>query len=991
MGKISFNESQQTLEGINISGHITIDLDDTPSIKLAFFKKLRISFKVKANLQIVGRDPVDPTKTNLKEGDPTIEYKDSDSFTLSYPFQEDLSTEFKAGSVRFHHGEKDLVLLQQEVPTFTEELQPEEGKFVSSQDSLQPMPHVEGDTANSQNDPTTSLKHAIGNNSLYDNSLIFEESQTPDFADPTITKTTDETLCEFDSELKCFFCCKIFSNKAKMAAHNRVPACVRKCEKCEEHFLCGADLFIHQYKKYDADFMAQQYPSFSILEKNLCKWGQCPLCKTHFQTPSSVLKHLQAEHFSDASYACCLCSHVFTRHMYLKDHLKDCQVSQKQLADAQEGIIGSADNNITNRGMTLNDLNENQQCNKSFTTKRDGLNSLNKIDIPKSLSNGNFSKEPLNQTPKLGEACDCSCSVCHKIFSNIAERAAHHRVSECVRNCKKCGKVFLCEADLFIHQYKEHSLVDLHEKYQSFKIMERSVCEKNQCPICQKKCNRMTNLKEHVQSVHFIDASYICCLCKFIHRSLSCFTKHLQKHTLNGKRKLSSNKETCNVRKKSRSGSISQERLPPSSSEYSNMFIVKPQICPVANADREEIEAPQEPAVSSHSSKCIPCKYCGKVFNSISDKNNHNKIPLKKIKCPKCPCILSSPACFIVHDFEIHEKKFDLEIFKGKTPECMKNRDFSDSSGHLSCCPLCEKQVVRLVDHIAMFHTEELRYQCCVCGEKKATYNAFRKHCEYHLRPGYKKYGLFHCSRCPTLCKSRSEFSRHLAAHRSECLFCKTDIGHPHLLEVHYESEHAQQLFTCKTCGKKLPAEHLLRAHEKNHRYPFLSTCPVCGKLLKSNLDKHISKKHPETHGKPEDVLEISKKESTNAIYKEASITEHDTNKYECDECHKTFPSQCNLLEHLKLHKPISCPTCKKTFATQKNLTKHIDTIHLKRHSHTCEICGKTTTSGHNLKTHMLTHASAKRFFCEVCGQGFNYKASLKGHLISKHKNSKDK
>ncbi|KAK3784631.1 hypothetical protein RRG08_003439 [Elysia crispata] len=327
------------------------------------------------------------------------------------------------------------------------------------------------------------------------------------------------------------------------------------------------------------------------------------------------------------------------------------------------------------------------------------------------------------------------------------------------------------------------------------------------------------------------------------------------------------------------------------------------------------------------------CSYCHKAFLTCSEKEAHHRVP---------DC---------VHDKSLKGSLSDIE-----------NSVDGLSSNTFIRCPLCQKQTNQLEEHIAVFHINEMLFQCCVCGQKFLTDLKLRRHCYRHLK---KTTGKFHCSRCPMVTDDRSVFLRHAATHRTECAICNTDFGHTHLLWSHYQSQHADKLFTCKTCGKKVATKDQFDTHMNYHRFSS-KPCPICGIMIKSNLNKHLQRKHPEMN--------------------QTSTSQHSDNQHTCSKCFKTFSSHVNLSEHLRRnhHNQVACPNCGKKFSKKAYLTKHIDRVHLNMDVYTyiCEICGKRATSSYNLKVHKRVHSTSKMFSCDLCGQGFNYKASLQGHHL---------
>ena len=578
-----------------------------------------------------------------------------------------------------------------------------------------------------------------------------------------------------------------------------------------------------------------------------------------------------------------------------------------------------------------------------------------------STDNTTFSSLQLQCPKKTFPQPESSCSYCHKAFLTCSEKEAHHRVPDCVRQCKQCEKKFTSAADLFLHHYRKHDRLLLEQEYPAFKICDERLFNEFQCPICNKHL-LIEKMYHHVQATHFSEESYFCCVCSSTFKTHSCLHSHLSKHhlTLSKAKEITSYNEFQDVERCNRVNLKVSKITDKLNSQLESFASKKTESSKEQSLNNDKSTENLGLSKTSSSRSMLSCRYCDKIFSKRSEKVNHKKVSDLKIKCPKCPSILKSQASLIIHDFQVHDKSL-----KGSLSD-IENSVNGLSSNTFIRCPLCQKQTNQLEEHIAVFHINEMLFQCCVCGQKFLTDLKLRRHCYRHLK---KTTGKFHCSRCPMVTDDRSVFLRHAATHRTECAICNTDFGHTHLLWSHYQSQHADKLFTCKTCGKKVATKDQFDTHMNYHRFSS-KPCPICGIMIKSNLNKHLQRKHPEMN--------------------QTSTSQHSDNQHTCSKCFKTFSSHVNLSEHLRRnhHNQVACPNCGKKFSKKAYLTKHIDRVHLNMDVYTyiCEICGKRVTSSYNLKVHKRVHSTSKMFSCDLCGQGFNYKASLQGHVRSKHK-----
>lgn len=132
--------------------------------------------------------------------------------------------------------------------------------------------------------------------------------------------------------------------------------------------------------------------------------------------------------------------------------------------------------------------------------------------------------------------------------------------------------------------------------------------------------------------------------------------------------------------------------------------------------------------------------------------------------------------------------------------------------------------------------------------------------------------------------------------------------------------------------------------------------------------------------------------------------------KFECDLCHKNYPTKRNLRVHmishsvsfhkctlcekqyrrrdqLKVHmrnhsetKKFQCSHCPKGFNVSSSLTKHIRT-HTGERPYLCTICGKGFAQSYALDVHIMRHTQTKPFKCEECSFAFVVKQDLIIHM----------
>ncbi|XP_061676519.1 zinc finger protein Xfin isoform X2 [Syngnathoides biaculeatus] len=219
---------------------------------------------------------------------------------------------------------------------------------------------------------------------------------------------------------------------------------------------------------------------------------------------------------------------------------------------------------------------------------------------------------------------------------------------------------------------------------------------------------------------------------------------------------------------------------------------------------------------------------------------------------------------------------------------------------------------------------------------------------------------------------------------------CECGVGFtsPRLLLEHLQ-KHAQESYTCPTCGETVNSWADYEVHLQIHMHPHhqllkgLQTQRSQPLVLRiQHQPQHHQQPPPPPVHKPlqqEPVPErsnVDKKQRVictrcgNTFATRCSLRRHlswdrckggrpqNTPKsYRCSRCSSEFPNMVSLLFHQRSGackptiKPVRCPVCLRWFGTVDGLQKHLLT-HKQSESHRCDICQCSYPSLKSLRTH---------------------------------------
>ena len=174
-----------------------------------------------------------------------------------------------------------------------------------------------------------------------------------------------------------------------------------------------------------------------------------------------------------------------------------------------------------------------------------------------------------------------------------------------------------------------------------------------------------------------------------------------------------------------------------------------------------------------------------------------------------------------------------------------------------------------------------------------------------------------------------------------------------------------------------------LEAGSSVHKGENKFECQQCDKTFKC---KSLLERHTLTHSgvKNHKCIECGKTFTRKSTLTRHTLTHSGVKNYECKDCVKTFTRKSTLTTHTLTHsgvKNYECKDCGKTFTLKSTLTTHTLT-HSGVKNYKCEDCGQTFTLKSNLTRHTLTHSGVKKYECDDCGKRFFIVTDLNEHMF---------
>ncbi|XP_047655797.1 zinc finger protein 335 isoform X4 [Tachysurus fulvidraco] len=217
------------------------------------------------------------------------------------------------------------------------------------------------------------------------------------------------------------------------------------------------------------------------------------------------------------------------------------------------------------------------------------------------------------------------------------------------------------------------------------------------------------------------------------------------------------------------------------------------------------------------------------------------------------------------------------------------------------------------------------------------------------------------------------------------CWICGSRFLSQEDLRFHVDSHEGNdpEHFKCQQCSYRCKRWSSLKEHMFNHQGTKPFKCEVCDY---SSVYKKDVIRHSAVHNK-----EKSKKTglSFGGSHQIPKVSE-----FPCPICHRVYPMQKRLTQHMKTHsseKPHMCDKCGKSFKKRYTFKMHLLThIHNCGNSlFKCEFCEVTCSDKKQLLNHQLSHTNDKPFKCDYCKYSTSKEDFLVSHIAIKHTGEK--
>ncbi|KAI5090231.1 zinc finger protein 595-like isoform X7 [Silurus meridionalis] len=392
-----------------------------------------------------------------------------------------------------------------------------------------------------------------------------------------------------------------------------------------------------------------------------------------------------------------------------------------------------------------------------------------------------FNVMPTNSSSSHQIGADSSGTLCVTTSDGRMRIKTHH--------CSDCGKSFLQESDLELHQQ-----IHAGKKIKSY-----------ECSHCGRSFTQVSHLRAH-KRIHTGERPYRCSECgkSFIQRSN--LRTHLRIHT--GEKPYCCSE--CGRGFTHQSNLNTHQRIHTGERPFHCL------LCGKTFAQQSALRLHQRVHTGE---KPYRCAECGKRFVQLAGLQKHQSIHKRERPYHCLQCGIS-----FTHRTHLQEHE---RIHIGERPY------------HCAQCGKSFSHQRNLHQH-ELIHTKEKLYHCSQCGKSFSFQHRLQRHLRIHT--GERPY---QCLQCGKSFSSQHKLQVHQRVHTGEkpysCSQCGKNFTSASSLKIHQRIHTGEKPYHCSQCGKSFTCRTNLRQHQRIHTGEKPYDCSKCSKSFtcKSNLRQH--------------------------------------------------------------------------------------------------------------------------------------------------------
>lgn len=384
------------------------------------------------------------------------------------------------------------------------------------------------------------------------------------------------------------------------------------------------------------------------------------------------------------------------------------------------------------------------------------------------------------------------------------------------------------------------------------------------------------------------------------------------------------------------------------------------------------------------------CYLCGVKMKTLDGARRHIiHQHLYRYGCLECNTVLNGYQICLDH-MEQHGKKQKFKCYIAQKGTRFRNKPLKK----LFNCKICSRKYFEkttLKSHIKYFHLKRKELVCEECGKVLTSEKMLRHHMRTHTLRHFCNVGD-----------------------------CREGFLYKHLLDVHKESKHKDEVviqkpYLCNHCGHSFTRWHKLNDHVREYHSTVPQfVCKICGSAFQKrfNLSRHTLKHHrtPDSE-KGNSVRHVC--EFCGRVYKhKKSLAHHQSHEHHSSDTNihrkktsnraseysiwsskqrRTAQRRINPYTKVRRNLEYKCEVCNTKYRSSAYLRNHIvinghyannKTQNLKLESFLCPDCGKIFGLSHLLNNHRrAVHLKIPEVKCKYCDREFLHRKSYNHHL----------